>query len=241
MRCLIIAAGMGSRIRDVSSSKPLTPVGGKFLIQHVIERAAEGGASDFVVVTGYEGDRVEAFLAELADKTGLTIRTVRISNWEKPNGHSVLAGAAQIEGRFLLSMSDHLVEPKLIRSLIEGADPQAALTLAVDRKMDNPLVDLEDVTRVLTDNAGRITAIGKLIDEYNAYDTGIFIGSPDLSAAIQAAIDDGKAGSLSEGVQRLAAQGRAMTFDVGDAQWIDVDDAPALAQAENWLAEGAAL
>lgn len=236
MHCLIIAAGMGSRIRDVSPSKPLTLIGGKRLIQHVIERASEGGVTDFVVVTGYEGDAVEAFLADLASKGGYTIETVRISDWEKPNGHSVLAGAARIEGRFLLSMSDHLVEPKLIRAMIEGADAQAPVTLAVDRKMDNPLVDLEDVTRVLTDDAGCIVTIGKLMDEYNAYDTGIFMGSPGLSAAIQAAIDEGKAGSLSEGMQALAAQGRAMTLDIGDAQWIDVDDRNALEQAEEWLA-----
>lgn len=228
---------MGSRIRDVSPSKPLTPVSGKPLIQHVIERAAAGGATDFVVVTGYEGDAVERFLRGLSTDSGLAIETVRVIDWEKPNGHSVLAGAARIAGRFLLSMSDHLVEPKLIRALIDGADKEAALTLAVDRKMDNPLVDLEDVTRVLTGDAGHIVRIGKLMDDYDAFDTGIFIGSAGLADAIQAAIDDGKAGSLSDGVQRLAAEGRAMTFDVGDAQWIDVDDRKALEQAELWLAE----
>lgn len=240
MRCLIIAAGMGSRIRDISPSKPLTPVGGKALIQHVIERASEGGATGFVVVTGYEGDAVEIFLESLAAQSGIDIQTVRISNWEKPNGHSVLAGAAHIDGPFLLTMSDHLVEPKMVRAMIDGFTPDAGLILAVDRKMDNPLVDLEDVTRVLIDETGAIVAIGKLMDQYNAYDTGLFIGTPELSAAIQTAIDAGKAGSLSDGVQALAARGSAFTLDIGDAEWIDVDDRKALEQAEDWLANASA-
>lgn len=230
---------MGSRIRDISPSKPLTPVGGKALIQHVIERASEGGASGFVVVTGYEGDAVEAFLKAFAAQSGISIETVRISNWEKPNGHSVLAGAARIDGPFLLTMSDHLVEPKMVRAMIDGFTPDVGLILAVDRKMDNPLVDLEDVTRVLTDESGAILSIGKLMDDYNAYDTGLFIGTPALSGAIQAAIDEGKSGSLSDGVQTLAAQGLARTLDVGDAEWIDVDDRKALEQTEDWLAAAA--
>ena len=43
--CLIIAAGHGSRLRDVSPSKPLTPVAGVPLIERVIRAAAEGGAT----------------------------------------------------------------------------------------------------------------------------------------------------------------------------------------------------
>ena len=46
---------------------------------------------------------------------------------------------------------------------------------------------------------------------------------------------DGGAGSLSEGVQRLADQGKAMTVDIDGARWLDVDDPVALAKAESML------
>ena len=98
MNCLIIAAGHGSRLRDISPSKPLTPVAGVPLIAHVIRAAAAGGASAFTVVTGHEAARVEAFLATLTD---VSIRTVRVADWDLPNGHSVLAGAAAIAGDYL--------------------------------------------------------------------------------------------------------------------------------------------
>jgi 1L-myo-inositol 1-phosphate cytidylyltransferase len=226
MNCLIIAAGHGSRLRAISPSKPLTPVAGVPLIAHVIAAAAAGGATAFTVVTGHEAARVEAFLATLTD---FPIRIVRVPDWDLPNGHSVAAGAAAIAGDYLLAMSDHLFDPAIVRRLV--AAPAAALTLAVDRDVAGPLLDLDDATKVETGADGAIVRIGKTLDRFDAIDTGLFRATPALAAAI----GDG-GGSLSEGVQRLADQGLAATVDVTGLRWLDVDDEAALAKAEAMLA-----
>jgi 1L-myo-inositol 1-phosphate cytidylyltransferase len=225
MNCLIIAAGHGSRLREISSSKPLTPVAGKPLIEHVILAAAAGGASAFTVVTGHEADRVEAFLAGLDQP----IESVRVADWDLPNGHSVLAGARRIDGDYLLMMADHLFDPDIVRRLI--AAPPAALTLAVDRDLANPLLDLDDATKVETGSAGAILRIGKALEHFDAIDTGLFRATPALAEAIGAG-----GGSLSEGVQRLADRGKAHTLDATGSRWLDVDDPAALAKAEAMLA-----
>mgnify|MGYP000446849816 CR=1 FL=1 len=54
----------------------------------------------------------------------------------------------------------------------------------------------------------------------------------DRAEAIRAAIAEGKAGSLSEGMQKLADAGRAATMDIGAAWWLDVDDPRAFDLAE---------
>ena len=225
MNCLIIAAGHGSRLRAISPSKPLTPVAGVPLIEHVIRAAAAGGASAFTIVTGHEAARLEAFLTALTD---FSIRTVRVADWDLPNGHSVLAGAAAIAGDYLLTMSDHLFDPAIVRRLI--AAPAAALTLAIDRDLAGPLLDLDDATKVETGAGGAIVRIGKTLETYDAIDIGLFRATPALAAAI------GAGGSLSEGVQRLADAGRAATIDVTGLRWLDVDDPAALAKAETMLA-----
>jgi 1L-myo-inositol 1-phosphate cytidylyltransferase len=222
MICLIIAAGHGSRLRDISPSKPLTPVAGMALIEHVVRAAAAGGATAFTVVTGHEAERVEAFLAGLAD---FRIETVRVADWDLPNGHSVLAGAERIRGDYLLAMSDHLFDPGIVRRLI--AAPAAALTLAVDRDLANPLVDMDDATKVETGADGAILRIGKTLERFDAIDTGLFRATPRLAEAIGAG-----GGSLSEGVQRLADRGLARTIDATGLSWLDVDDPAALARAE---------
>jgi len=236
MNCLIIAAGHGSRLRDISPSKPLTPVAGVPLIEHVARAAAAGGATGFTVVTGHEAARLEAFLADLAERLRLPIAPVRIADWDRPNGHSVLAGAAAIAGDYLLAMSDHLFDPAIVRLLL--AAPPAALTLAVDRDLANPLLDMDDATKVALAEDGAIKRIGKTLAEFEAIDTGLFRATPALAASIKAAVADGEAGSLSDGVQRLADRGQAMTVEIEGARWLDVDDAVALAKAEAMVAAG---
>jgi choline kinase len=235
MNCLILAAGQGSRLRAVSPSKPLTPVVGRPLIAHVVDRARQGGATAFTIVTGHEAERVEACLADLGREMHVPIACVRAADPLLANGHSVLAGAAHIAGDYLLLMSDHLVDPAIVRAMVEAPLGEAALCLAVDRDFANPLIDLEDATRVESDASGRIVRIGKLIEPFDAIDTGVFRATPDLAEAIRADIKGGGTGSLSAGVQRLADEKRAVTLHVTGLFWLDVDDPRALELAERWL------
>jgi choline kinase len=233
MNCLILAAGLGTRLRGVSESKPLTPVGGIPLIEHVIRRAAAGGATRFLVVTGYEAERVEAFLADLQFRLALPIGWERTDDWTRPNGYSVLAGASVFHGEYLLSMSDHLFDPAIVARLLDRRT--SGVTLAVDRNLSGPLLDIDDATKVEVAADGRIARIGKVLASYNAIDTGLFYATPVLAQAIRDDIAAGGSGSLSEGMQRLADAGLASTADIGSARWIDVDSPAMLALAETFV------
>ncbi len=234
MKALIVAAGQGVRLRGLAASKPLAPVGGVALIERVIAGAGRAGVSEFVVVTGYEGEALETRLAEISGRLALPVTCVFNPQWRGANGVSVLAAAALLPGDFLLMMADHLFDPSILADLI-ALEGDAPVVLAVDRRLGNPLVDLEDVTRVQTAAGGAITRIGKLIDAYDAFDTGLFRAGPALLDALRADVDGGGAGSISAGMQRLADAGQAQAFDIGDRFWIDVDDATAMEKAEGHL------
>lgn len=234
MDALIIAAGFGSRLREVSDSKPLTPVAGIPLLELGVRQASAAGAQRVVVVTGHEAAQIEAFLPSLAERAGLPVVAERIADWSTPNGYSVMAGAARIDGNYLLMMSDHIFSAEILQRLAQQHAPDRGVTLAIDRRTSSPLVDPDDATWVETDEQGFIQAIGKTIPTYDAVDCGAFLATPELAAAIAAAIAGGKSGSLSDGMQRLADTGRAATMDIGDAWWLDVDDPHmhSLAEAE---------
>lgn len=235
MHALIVAAGYGSRLRAVSPSKPLTLVNGVPLIERVLRAARDGGVTGFTVVTGHEGERLERHLTLAAITLGVPVRCVRTADWSLPNGHSVLTGADVIgPQRHLLMMADHLIEPRLIETVI--AAPPAALTLGIDRRLDNPLVDMDDVTRVRTDGT-RILAIGKHLPDFDCFDTGVFAVDGDFHQALRASVIATGAASISAGVATLAASGAAHVVDIGDAWWLDVDDPRALDQAEAAAAE----
>ncbi|MEA3062179.1 MAG: 1L-myo-inositol 1-phosphate cytidylyltransferase [Sphingomonadales bacterium] len=232
MKCLVIAAGQGTRLRGLAPSKPLAELNGAPLLEHVLRRAKAGGASEFLVVTGYEAERVEAALPGLAGRVGAPVEAVRNLDWARPNGLSVLAAEPRLAGDFVLLMSDHLFDPAILAALIAGRRPDSALTLAADRDVANPLLDLDDATKLRLDPAGRIAAIGKALADFNAIDTGIFLATPALFAAIGASVESGGSGSLSEGVERLAQDGTAWGFDTDGRWWLDVDDEPAFRRAE---------
>lgn len=238
MQCVILAAGHGSRLRAVSASKPLTPVAGTPLIEHVVAGATIAGATEIVVVTGHEAERVEGFLAGVGRRIGVAIRFVRLADWDRPNGYSAAAGAEGLDQPFLLLMSDHLFDPALAARLIAEAPRDAALTLAVDRDLDRATLDVDDATKVETGTGGEIVRIGKALEHWDAVDTGVFLATPALAEAVDASVAAGGSGSLSEAVQRLADAGRAMTVDVTGLGWLDVDDPPSLAHAESWVRRG---
>lgn len=175
------------------------------------------------VVTGHAADRVEEQLGLARDRHGIRIEAARLDDWSRPNGWSVITGAAQVDGPFLLMMADHIFADGILEGLAQQSLANCDVVLATDRT-DNPLVDPEDATWVATDGGRNIRRIGKQIATYDRVDCGAFLANGKLVEAIEEAIAAGHAGSLSDGMQVLADRGRARIWDVGGAWWIDVDD-----------------
>jgi 1L-myo-inositol 1-phosphate cytidylyltransferase len=236
LNCLIVAAGTGGRLRERGESKPLVPVKGVGLLERVITRARSAGVEQFLVVSGYRGDAVRAALDAISEREGVSIRHIDNDEWQRGNGVSVSKARPFLDGPFVLSMCDHLVDPAILRDLMaSGAEPDT-VTLAVDFNIAGSINDPDDVTRVKCSN-GLILNIGKVIRDFNAIDTGVFLCTPvifDALEASQAAGDE----SISGAMNVLARQGRARTFDIQGRLWLDVDDPASLDKAEALLEAG---
>ena len=234
MKCLIIAAGRGSRLSSRGNSKPLIPLLGLPLIQRSILTARKGGINDFFVVTGYEGEKVRRDLDRFGQGRNIHITHVINEEWEKGNGISVLKARDFIKEPFVLLMADHLFNYSILDGLKREQISDDEIILAVDHNIEsNKLVDIDDVTKVLVED-NKITAIGKNISNYNAYDTGIFLCSSALFPAIIKSLSKGDS-SLSGGIRILSGLGYVKSFDIHDKYWIDVDDEKAFKKAENLL------
>ncbi|GGE07778.1 transferase [Polymorphobacter glacialis] len=225
MQAIILAAGQGTRLRSVSPSKPLTMVAGKPLLHRILDNLRAAGVTCPLVITGYRGDEVAA----VAQAAGA--ETLHNPDWAEPNGVSVLAAAPRLEAQSLLLMADHLASPGVYATVAAAGTPDAGLVLGIDRRMGHPWADEADVTRVAT-RQGRITAIGKQLNTYDAHDCGVFLITPELMAALAPLPSPG----LSDGVRALAAKGRAHVVDISAHDWIDIDDPRALSLAEAWVA-----
>jgi choline kinase len=229
--CLILAAGNGRRLTSLSGGlpKPLVRIHGQPLLEHVMLGAYEAGIKRFVIVVGYGADTMRDWFANHRLE-GISVTLVENAEYHKDNGISVLKARDYLNGAFLLLMADHIFEADTARALLNERLRKGEVILAVDSKLDN-IFDLEDVTK-LRREGDHIVTIGKQIPEYDAYDTGMFLCSPELFDALESAQKNGNC-SLSDGMRMLGQRRRLRAFDIGDAFWQDVDTPEALTYAES--------
>ena len=237
MDCLIIAAGKGSRLNTGGKSKPLVEINNKSLLEYVIDNVISVGINRIFVVTGYQSEQIETQLDVLNHQKDAEIIELYNPHWNKDNGLSVLAAKNKIKAPFLLLMSDHLFIPSMLEQLIIEPLSNNETRLGVDEDIyDNPLVDLDDVTRVKIDNES-IVNIGKHIDDYNAFDTGMFWSSAYLFDAIEHSAQQGDS-SLSGGMRILREEKLAKVKVIKNARWIDVDTPEMLVKAKDLIDQG---
>ncbi|MGE5185667.1 MAG: NTP transferase domain-containing protein [Acidobacteriota bacterium] len=237
---VILAAGKGTRIRtsDADVPKPLVRVGDVPLVTRTILTLASAGVRRFVIVTGFMAEEVGATVMRdrrrLAPK--LDIELAFNADFERGNGLSVLVGGARAGGSFLLSMADHVYTPSIARLVARQDLAAADLYLATDPRVTGlgSVLDLDDATKVRSD-AGRIVEIGKQLADYDRIDCGVFAVTQALCRALGELRDERGDCSLSDGVRRLAATGRARIADIGEAVWQDVDTPADRAHAEALL------
>jgi 1L-myo-inositol 1-phosphate cytidylyltransferase / CDP-L-myo-inositol myo-inositolphosphotransferase len=238
-RALILAAGLGSRLREggVDLPKPLQVVGGETLLVRTVTTLAGAGIDEVWVVVGFRASMIEAAVAAEAGRwrrLGATVRTILNPDFEKSNGVSVLVARGVVGGAFVLSMVDHVYDVAVAGAAVAADMSAGDLWLCVDRRLDE-IYDIDDATKVKTEG-DRIVDIGKTIPDHDCIDCGVFAVGEALLASLQAEKDRRGDCSLSDGVKHLARSGRARVIDVGDAFWQDVDTPDARDRAEGELA-----
>jgi len=245
MKALIIAAGQGSRLHDLikGKPKPLTHLLGLSLIERVILTAKQGGINEFVITIGYCGEKIKAKLGN-GDRYGVKIAYIENREWQSGNGTSVLKAKELLNEKFVLLMSDHIFDVRILKELIDY-DTKSSFVLAVDRRKP-----LQEDTKVLEDG-GRIVDIGKNIEESNCIDTGILLCSPKIFSYIEEAGKEGKK-ELADGIATAVKNGDAEIFDITQINsyissmrkeikpwWMDIDPEEDLIKAKKLLIKNA--
>lgn len=236
-QAVILAAGMGTRLglgpgTGEPLPKPLLELGGRPLLAWVLEALERCGIERVTIVVGWRGETIADFVAK-RPIPGVTVELVWNEEWRKSNGVSLLQAKDVIDEPFVLLMSDHVFEDRLLQGLLQEDPRPDEIVLAVDRRLGE-VFDMDDATKVRTNGARHGVAIGKALAVFDAVDTGVFLCQPCVFEALEAARVDGDC-SISAGMQALADERRLRVHDIGDAFWQDVDDPAMYGHAEQNL------
>ncbi len=158
---VILAAGMAKRLRPLTDTKPkcLLEVGGKTLLQRIVDAMADTGITEFVVVTGYRAEQIRDFLTQRYPD--LTIHFLHNADYEHNNNIYSLWMSGQVARgqEFLLMDSDILCDPETVAVVAR----QETSALAVNRHELG-----EEEMKVVVDADMHITEISKTCRPENA-------------------------------------------------------------------------
>jgi NDP-mannose synthase len=216
MRAVILAGGLGTRLRPYTTvlPKPLVPVGDRPILEHILRRLARAGFTRADLCVSHLGELIQVYLQQGADlPESLELRF----HWEnEPLG---TAGALKVvddlEGTFLVMNGD------ILTSLDYGAlvdfhrREQAALTIAMHRQ------EVQISLGVIESEGTRVTG---------------FIEKPTLDYEVSMGIyvyDERALAHLPEGpcqfpdlVLRLVEAGEHVAAFRSDATWYDIGTLP---------------
>ncbi|NLC07983.1 MAG: NTP transferase domain-containing protein [Syntrophomonadaceae bacterium] len=235
MRAVLLAAGEGKRLRPYfNRPKPLVRLLGLALIERNILTLRECGINDFIIITGCYSTEFRDYLGN-GEKFGVSINYLHNPDWEKGNGVSAYTFHKDYrqDEKFILLMADHLFELDLLKAFLTEAKKikQDELLLAADSRLEE-VFDLDECTKVKAWENYAVK-LGKGLDDFNAVDCGLFIGTGSLLEALANSIARG-AYALTDAVNLLAEHGKVKLHFI-EHSWVDVDDYPGYKQAERIL------
>ncbi len=144
MQAIILAAGMGKRLKELTSdnTKCMVKVNGVTLIERMLRQIERQNVSRIVVVTGYQGQKLRDYIKTLGIKTPV----VFIDNpiYDKTNNIYSLALASDklCEEDTLLFESDLIFEDSILDALVQDPRPTLALVDKYEAWMDGTCVKL---------------------------------------------------------------------------------------------------
>ena len=163
MKAIILAAGMASRLRPLTlhTPKSLLTIDGKSLLQRSMDALIQNGIKDFVIVTGYLHEKIEAFVKEQYADT-ISVKFIYNNVYDSTNNiYSLWLARPEAEGEdFVLLDSDLLYDPQIITEVMAN---KAANVLTLIKH------DLgEEEMKVVTDADGVIKEISKTCNPSDA-------------------------------------------------------------------------
>lgn len=173
MRAVILAAGVGRRLRPetIQTPKCLIEIGGKSIISHQLEALEGEGIKSVVVVVGYKAEQIMKHV--VTNFPGIDFIFIYNSKYRNTGAaYSLWLARNNLSDDFIYLNADALFHQKILSDIISS---EKVNLLAVEKNKNE---DDEEV-KVIIDGKGLIKQIGKKLDAEKSI--GEFTGIVKLS------------------------------------------------------------
>jgi len=141
MKAVVLAAGKGVRLRPLTNNVPkvMVKAKGRPMLEHALSRLAEAGIGGFEIVVGYRSDAIAAHFGN--EFAGVPINYIT-QDEQLGTAHAVALAEGNVEGDFIVTNGDVIVESALYARMISGK--KDALSddgfdaLVAGRRVDDP-------------------------------------------------------------------------------------------------------
>lgn len=246
MKAVILAAGKGTRMRELTRElpKPMLPVRGRPILQHIVEGLLGCGIRDVCIVTGWRADVIEDHFGD-GTQLGARITYVRQEVQDGTGRAPEYARAFVGTDDFLLTYGDILVKPETyarMRDRFRSGDFAGVVTVTVGEDVSKGGLNLFDrdfcLTRLVEKPSPaqleELRAAGLLQPGQRLfYNAGVYLFRPVLFE-FTARLQKSPRGEyeLTDAIGMLIAAGHRLAGLEIEGRWVDVRDPDVLAQLE---------
>ena len=211
MKTFILAGGEGTRLRPYTYSvpKPMLVLGGKPILQYVVENLKRCGMKELVITCGYKHEQITAHFGDgskFGVKIGYSIEAEKMNT-----AGSIVAFKGKVKDTFAVVMGDHLTNIDVADMLKSHKKSGAIATIALyhaKTPLEYGVVKLEGSSIVgFTEKP--------ILEHY--YNTAIYIFEPEIFDYIQ-----GKEDFAKDVFPRLLAAGKKLNAYVFEGVWFDI-------------------
>jgi len=225
MKVVILAAGMGTRLRPLTNNIPksLLNIGGKTLLDNQITAIRDCNIKNVLIVTGYLSHKIENYIEKYHND--INIEIVYNPFYEITNNLiSFWLALKHIDGDFILVNGDDLFKSDVLRKLKEA---DGNIVMVIDRKKTYSEEDMKVVTK-----NNKVIKVSKRIplDEANGESIGMIKFSGDGVNKIKEKLD--KMVRLKENhnvfylqaLQELMDDGYEIKYvEIPEDHWAEID------------------
>jgi NDP-sugar pyrophosphorylase family protein len=238
MKAMVLAAGLGTRLRPLSNDRPkaLVEVAGRTLLELTLARLRHYGIHDIIVNTHHFADMVADYLAA-HHNFGMHIAISREEELLDTGGGLKQAGwfFQDADDPFLLHNVDILSNIDLAVMLRHHTEHSALATLATQHRKTSRYLLFDQQGQLCGRQTG-LSAQPELVREVPNPEPLAFAGIHILSPRIFAKLTEQGAFSIIPAYLRLAAQGeRIQSFNADAYQWRDLGTPASIAAATHDL------